>query len=82
MYRTVWNQPGAVNTLRLRPNGPHFGDKIYKFVSLYEHFCILIQISLKFVPTGSINKKPTLVSGNGLVLTRGPIEYKYVILPV
>ena len=44
-----------INTLRLRPNGCHFADGIFKYVLLYENQCSSIQISLKFVPNGAIN---------------------------
>ena len=37
---------------------------------LNERFCILIQISLKFVPKGPIDKKVSVGSGNGLAPTR------------
>ena len=45
------------NALRLRQNGCHFADNIFKCTFLNEIFCILIQISLKFVPEGPIDSK-------------------------
>ena len=42
-------------------NGRHFADNVSKFIFLNEKFCILIQISLKFVAKGSIDKTVALV---------------------
>ena len=53
------------NTLRPRQNGTHFADNIFKCISLNEKFCILIQISLKFVHKCLIDIN--IGSGNGLV---------------
>ena len=50
-----------VNTLRLRQNGRHFPDNIFKWIFLNENVWILIKISLKFVPKGRINNIPALV---------------------
>ena len=36
-------------------NGHQLGDNIFKCVSLNENFCILFQISLKFVPKNPID---------------------------
>ena len=54
----VWYR---VNTLRLRQNGRHFADDIFKYIFLNEYFWIPVKISLKFVPKGPINIIPTLV---------------------
>ena len=51
----------CVNTLRLRQNGRHFPDDIFKCIFLNENLWISIQISLKFVPKGPINNIPALV---------------------
>ena len=51
----------CINTLRLRQNGLHFTDDTFKCVFLNENVRIPIKISLKFVPTGSINSIPALV---------------------
>ena len=50
-----------INTLRPRQNDCYFADNIFKFIFLNENVWILIKISLKFVPKGSINNIPTLV---------------------
>ena len=49
-----------INTMRPRQNGRQFAD-IFKFILLNENVCILITISLKFVPKGSISNIPALV---------------------
>ena len=46
------------HTLKPRQNGRHFSGVIFKFIFLYENWCALIQISLKFVPKGPINNIP------------------------
>ena len=50
------NQGNLINTLRLRQNGWHFADDIFKCIFFSEEVWILIKISLKFVPKGPINK--------------------------
>ena len=50
-----------LNTLRLRQNGHHFPDDIFKCIFLNENVWILIEISLKFVPKGAIANIPALV---------------------
>ena len=49
-----------LNTLRPRQNGRHFADDMFECIFLNENVCILIEISLKFVPKGSINNNPAL----------------------
>ena len=49
------------NTLRLRQNGCHFGDVIFKCIFMNEKFCISIPTSLKFVSRGPIDNKSALV---------------------
>ena len=49
------------NTLRPRQNGRHFADDVFKCIFLNKNVCILLQISLKFVPKGPINNIPSLV---------------------
>ena len=39
-------------------NGRHFADNIFRCIFVNENFCILIKISLKFVPKGPIDKTP------------------------
>ena len=39
----------------------HFADDIFRCIFVNEKFCILIQISLKFVPKGPIDNYPALV---------------------
>ena len=49
------------NTLRLKQNGRRFADDVFKCIFLNENVCILIKISLKFVPKCPINNIPALV---------------------
>ena len=42
-------------------NGRHFADDIFGCIFMNEKFCILIKISLKFVPKGPIDNNPALV---------------------
>ena len=44
-----------INTLRQTQNGCHFPYNIFKCILLNENCCILIKISLKYVPEGPIN---------------------------
>ena len=49
------------NTLRPKQNGRHFADDILKCILLNENGCIPNNISLKFVPKGTINNNTALV---------------------
>ena len=49
------------NTLRPRQNGNHFPTDIFKCIFLNENMWIVIEILLKFVPTGLINNIPVVV---------------------
>ena len=51
----------AVNSSPPGQNGRHFADNIFSCIFLNENFDISIQISLKFVPKGSINNKWALI---------------------
>ena len=51
----------TINTLRLRQNERHFANEIFKHSLMNENCCIMITISLKFVPTSPINNIPALV---------------------
>ena len=53
----LWNIfTWPIDTLRLRQTGHHFAVNIFKFIFLNENICILIKVSLEFVPKGVINK--------------------------
>ena len=52
--------PNYINTLRPRQNGRHFPDDIFKCIFLDENVWIPIDISLMFVPRGSIYNNPAL----------------------
>ena len=60
VYTTGWRFIPS-NPLRPRQNGRHFTDDRFKCIFLNENFCILIKISLKFVPKIPINNNPALV---------------------
>ena len=51
----------SFNTLRLRQNGRHLSDNIFKWISLNENVWISMRISLKFVPGGPIKNIPASV---------------------
>ena len=42
-------------------NSRHFADDIFRCIFVNEKFCILMIISLNFVPQGPIDKKPALI---------------------
>ena len=50
----------TINTLRPRQNGRHFAEDMFKCIFLNENVWIPLEISLKFVPKGSINNNPAL----------------------
>ena len=50
-----------VNSSLHGQNGRHFADDIFKCILMNEKFCILIQISQKFIPKGLIDNKSALV---------------------
>ena len=59
-------QSGLVNTLMQRQNGRHSAYGIFKLISLYEDYCILIVFSSKFVPQVSNQQRSCIGSDNGL----------------
>ena len=42
-------------------NGRHFADDVFICIFVNEKFCILIKISLKFVPKDPVDNNPALV---------------------
>ena len=48
------------NTMRPRRNGHRFIDNVSKCIFLNENICIMIIISLKYVPEDQINNVPAL----------------------
>ena len=62
MYKVVLRAVLDIfNTLRLRQNGRHFADDIFKCIFLNENAWISLEISLRFVPKVQINNIPALV---------------------
>ena len=51
----------SLNTLRLRQNGRHFADNLFKCLFLNDNVRIFNTISLKFVPKGLVKNIPALV---------------------
>ena len=51
----------VLNSSLLGQNGHRFADDTFRCIFVNEKCCILIKISLKCVPYGSIDNKPTLV---------------------
>ena len=51
---------GHINSSPPGQNGRPFTDDVFKCIFMNEKFCIWIQISLKFVPKGPIDKKSAL----------------------
>ena len=51
----------VINTHTPGQNGHYFADDISRCIFVNEKFCILIKISLKFVPNGPIDNNPALV---------------------
>ena len=54
-----------MNTLRPRQDGHRFPDDTFERIFLTENVIILIKISMKFVPDGSIDNIPVLVRRPG-----------------
>ena len=59
-------------------NGRHLADGIFKCIFMNEQFCILIRISLKFVPRDPIDSKSALleVMAQRLLDAKPVISYK------
>ena len=51
-------------------NGHHFANNIFWCIYMNEKFCVLTKISLKFVPEGPIDNKPSIGLDNGLATNR------------
>ena len=45
----------------LGQKGHHFADIIFRYIFVIEKVCILIKISLKFIPKSPIDNNPVLV---------------------
>ena len=50
-----------LNTLRSEQNGCHWAHDIFSCIFLNKNACVMIKISLKFIPKGSIDSKSALV---------------------
>ena len=52
---------GFLNSSPPGQNGRLFADDVFRCIFVNEKFCILIKISLKFVPKDPIDNNPALV---------------------
>ena len=59
--RGMISNANIVNTSHLGQNGHHFADDIFICIFVKEKFCILIKVSLKFIPKGPIENNPAFV---------------------
>ena len=81
--QSQWNQNLNQCSQWLKPsplgqNGHHFADHIFRCIFMNEKFCILIKVSLKFVPKGSIENNPALAK----IMTRHRIGDKPLSEPM
>ena len=67
-----------IKSYPLGQNGRHFADAIYRCI-LVNGYCILIKISLKFVPKGLIGNNSALVSIMSWVRTCDKIIYEAML---
>ena len=58
---SILSRPQCVNSSLPGQDGRHFADTTYICILVIENLCILIKISLKFVPKGPIDNNPALV---------------------
>ena len=60
-YRCVQPLSCLLNLSPPGQNGRHLADDIFICIFVNEKLCILIKISLKFIPKGIIDNEPTLI---------------------
>ena len=65
----VFHRKVMINILKLRYDGQHFADNIFKLNFFNENRCILIQIELKYVPKGPTYSKTALVQCQAIIWT-------------
>ena len=54
-------RPQCINSFPPGQNGCHLTDNVFWCIFRNDKFCILIKISLKFIPKGPIDSNPALV---------------------
>ena len=59
--RHMFGDYRAINSCLPGQNGRHFADDIFRCIVVNEKLCILIKVSLKFVPKRPIVNNPALV---------------------
>ena len=62
MLFVISSEHVLINILRLRQNGGHFADNIFKYIFLNENVRIWMKISLKFVPKWTIHYIYVIIS--------------------
>ena len=55
------SRPWYIETLRMRQNGHHFADDIFKCIFFIKNIWITIKISMKFIAKGPVGNNSTLV---------------------
>ena len=68
MEKFLWHPPSIFDQCDLTfklispgQNGRHFADDIFRCIFVNEKVCILMKISLKFVPKGPIYSNPAFI---------------------
>ena len=56
-----FEEPNTLTHIPPAQDGQRFADDIFICIFVKEKICILVKISLKFLPSGPIDKNPTLV---------------------
>ena len=60
-YSASMSQLHSLNSPLPTQNSRHFADDIFRCMFVNGMFCILLEISLTFVPKGQIDNNPALV---------------------
>ena len=60
-WLSSFDDDNRTNSSPLKQNGRHFADDVFKCIFMIEKWCILIQISLNFVPKGLTDNKRALI---------------------
>ena len=67
----ILRQIFTIRILRVRQNGNHLANSVFKLIFGYENCCVWTLVPLDLVPKRSLNTKPALVEDNdGLVYSR------------
>ena len=67
----------CLNSSLLGQNGRHYADDIFRCIFVNEIFCILVEITLKFVPKSPIDKKTSIGLDTAIIWTNpDPIDWR------